>query len=76
MPGLIPTPFNVLNVLVMLEAEPLTDKYLQIELTKEQHQQVLDLLESFMLATNDGFLVEVTDDEPVAIVNRRSFVDS
>lgn len=55
---------DIIRLVLLVEIEPLSNRYEQIALTEQQYLKVLDLLESFYgenddinLQTNDGIIV-------------------
>lgn len=61
-----------LNVLVMVETAPQSDKYLQIRLDKEAYYELLLFLEDYANVERDIIEVPVTDNE-ILIPNRHPF---
>ena len=52
------------RVVMLFEVEPLSNRYEQIQLTKEQYIQVLNLMESYMPhKPNGSFTVTTVGDE-------------
>ena len=73
----VPSPytehFNDIRVVVLVEKEPCSDHYHQIELTKEQYLKMLRHLEGNFEHRDGGFDVHTTDDVCVSIPDIRPF---
>lgn len=67
--------FSAIRVVVMNETSPMSDKYEQLLLNREQYIKLLDMLESFLPRTRTGDLAVTTINRPVKIMGVKSWYE-